>query len=184
MRIRAVVAAAGMVLVAQLASGCGTASPTPVATPKPTATPVFASDDEALAAAEKAYAAYQAMEDQISADGGKDPDRIRDFAARQALEDALSGYADYREQHLHTVGKVEIDNAALRSRGSSNDGLNAVRLKACLDVSAVDLINEAGESEISPDRIGRQTFDITFDDVNGRLLLSSRDKSETDSQCV
>ena len=44
--------------VVLLLTGCSLASPEVAPTPTPSATPVFASEEEALAAAEEAYAAY------------------------------------------------------------------------------------------------------------------------------
>ena len=61
------------VLGAALLAGCLPTDP-PV-TPPPTSDlePVFASDEEALAAAEEAYGAYLAAADEILSSGGADP---------------------------------------------------------------------------------------------------------------
>ena len=63
------VLAAAFVLAAL--SGCVQTTEKPTPTPTAAATPAFASDEEALAAAEKAYAAYLAVLDDVTADGGR-----------------------------------------------------------------------------------------------------------------
>ena len=58
-------------LVVSLFSGCIPTEPladTPA--PQPTSTPVFASEEEALAAAVEAYAGYLEMSDLIASEGG------------------------------------------------------------------------------------------------------------------
>ena len=79
MRIAGVQISSGvlaMLLAAFMLSGCAS---TPVPTPTsatPTVAPVFATEEEALAAATEAYAAYQELIDRIFSEGGKAPSRI------------------------------------------------------------------------------------------------------------
>ena len=82
---------AGMLLLA----GCGGGDPIPTLPPTPSATPIFASEEEALAAAEDAYAAYRGMSDQISAEGGANPERIAPFVTESRLADELRGFATF-----------------------------------------------------------------------------------------
>ena len=88
-----VVLLAMMLIAAMLAAtalaGCA-ASPKPLPSVSGTAdaAPVFASDDEALAAAEKAYAAYQKVGDAVGQDGGDNAERFQSVAVGAALEQA------------------------------------------------------------------------------------------------
>ena len=66
----------GVGLLALVLAGCAPDVPAIQVPPTPTVTPLFASDEEALAAAEEAYAAYLAMSDEITSDGGERPERI------------------------------------------------------------------------------------------------------------
>ncbi len=68
--MRAPTSIALVALAVLLLSGCLPPQTTVTPTPEATAAPVFASDEEALAAATAAYAAYLAMSDQIFAEGG------------------------------------------------------------------------------------------------------------------
>ncbi|MDQ4137963.1 MAG: hypothetical protein M3116_03855, partial [Actinomycetota bacterium] len=78
--------AAAVVAVVVLA-GCasGDRVPTP-STELPTAAALFASDEDATIAAEKAYRDYVAMADRISIDGGADPERLEEFATESVLQ--------------------------------------------------------------------------------------------------
>jgi hypothetical protein len=180
MRIRVLALVAVSVV---LLSGCGTSDPVATPTSDPVATPLFTTDAEALAAAEEAYAKFQAMEDKIGAEGGADPDRIREFAVRDALEGALAGYRTYANDQLHTAGTITIGNSSLIDV-DSNVKLNAVILITCLDVSAADLLNSSGQSMVPNDRVDRQTFKLAFDVSGNRLLLSTREKNEKENRCV
>ncbi|CAN5267304.1 hypothetical protein BH11ACT2_BH11ACT2_09390 [soil metagenome] len=172
------------VALAALLSACSSPAPPPVHTAALTATPVFASDAEALAAAEAAYAKYQAMEDTISHEGGKDPDRIRPFASRDALEEALAAFAEFQQKSLRTSGAVNFDHAQIESYAPhSASGLNEVLVDSCIDVSGVDLIDDSGTSVISPDRVARQPFRLTFDVVESSLVVASRERIENTKLC-
>src|SRR5690606_24012229 len=90
--------AAATVTVAVLLSGCVQQGPEVTPPPEPSTTPIFASDEEALAAATEAYEAYLAMSDLIAQEGGVNPERIESVAVRKALADALEGFSVFREQ--------------------------------------------------------------------------------------
>ncbi len=82
--MRSVVGA--LVLVGMLAlTGCVDGDRLPTLPPTPTSTPIFASEEEALAAAEEAYAAYLEMSNLISSEGGVEPERIAPFVTADQL---------------------------------------------------------------------------------------------------
>ena len=74
-RLGAALAAAGA--LALVLTGC-VGSPAPTPSPTPTeAAPIFASDEEALAAAVKAYELYtRSVASQVTDDGGVEPERV------------------------------------------------------------------------------------------------------------
>ena len=98
-------------------AGCVPSDSQPSAAPSPSATPVFASDAEALAAAEKAYAAYLKVSDEIANDGGKDPDRIdADCRAGSSADRRLRGsQGSFQNAGLHTTGADEVFDRSLQS---------------------------------------------------------------------
>lgn len=165
-------------VVALVLVGC-VPTTTPASTaPKPSATPVFATEAEALAAATKAYAAYVRVSDEILADGGKNPERIEQVASGEALDGALAGYTDFRQQGLHSVGESKIDHVSLQKFApESVSGKELVSIYACLDVEGVDVRDQSGTSVVSPQRPSRQPFQVSADwrESKQQLVVTSRD---------
>jgi hypothetical protein len=158
-------------------SGCVATEPGPVATPEATSEPVFASEEEALAAATKAYAAYQDMSDQIFADSGAEPDRIDQFAGASALSASTASFESFAQQNYRTVGAASVSELILQQFDShSANGVEVMTVYLCLDISAVDVLNEDGVSVVSPTRPSKQAFEVAFDldAESGRGLLVSR----------
>lgn len=144
--------------------------------PTPSATPVFASDADALAAAEKAYAAYQAVSDQILIDGGNAPTRLLDVATRNVYEVEATGYSMALQRKLHGVGESSFDNVSLQSYHPS-DPANTVSVYLCVDVSKLDVVDSAGVSVVSATRPSRTAFQVSFELLRtdrNRLVVSDR----------
>ena len=166
-------------------AGCVPSDSHATAAPSASATPVFASDAEALAAAEKAYAAYQAVSDQIGADGGSDPDRLDGLAAGKLKRDDLSGYKKLRDEQWRVVGTTKISNATLQSADlSSNAVKEAVIVYLCLDVGGVDVLDSAGQSVVAATRPEVQAFQVGFDRHGTTLLPSSREPWTATDACA
>ena len=72
--------------------------------------PMFASDEEALAAAEEAYAAYLAMSDQISDERRGRLVRLGDRVTRGSLLNDLDGARDSRRSWLRQVGTTLFES--------------------------------------------------------------------------
>lgn len=180
-------AAVALVLLAALAaSGC---APEPVAphTPAPTSTPPFASDEEALAAAEEAYAAYQKVEDEVLLKGGVDDGRIRSVAVRDALLAATTGFESFQEKEYRATGSTSFDSVELQQYSpNAPGGEDAVIAYMCLDFSQTDVLNAQNVSVVREERLLRQPFQMKFDfDLSqNKLLLSSRDPWTDNGQCV
>src|SRR5215213_7696215 len=103
--------AAGGVLALVLA-GC-TGAPLPTSTPSPTETaaqPIFASDEEALAAAEQAYQSFESVSLQIATVGGDGAERIESTATQRYLPQLLDEFDQYRELGLRVKGESSIDS--------------------------------------------------------------------------
>ena len=167
-------AAVALVLAAALsASGC-----TPDASGKPpastpSATALFASDEEALAAAEEAYRAYLAVADEILRDGGNDPDRLLQVATQEVYEKQLEGYRQTADNGWRGRGVTRLDTVSIQSyRPQSAKAL--VTIYACVDVAGVDVVDASGTSVVSPSRPDRTPFEAIFarSDSPPSLILS------------
>ncbi len=153
--------------------------------PSASATPVFASDAEALAAAEKAYAAYLTVSDQIANDGGKDPERLDGLALRTLLSDDRYGFQSFADKGWHSVGTTTLTKTILQSTDLGTEATNqgAVTVYLCEDVSGVDVVDMNGVSVVSAGRPKQQQFQVSFDLVQSRLIPSEREPWAGSSIC-
>ncbi|TFB92808.1 hypothetical protein [Cryobacterium sp. HLT2-28] len=164
-----------MALLGTLAlAGC--APPAPQA-PSPTATdaPVFASDAEALAAATEAYAAYLALSDQISREGGADSNRMAALVSKDVLDEELSGFDQFRSAGAHSVGETTFSVAKLQSAEYTTSRRTIISLYICEDVSGVDVLDATGASLVSAERNPITPFEVRFEmSQRSSLVLAER----------
>jgi hypothetical protein len=172
--------AAGAAVILVALTGCIDPTPRVTESPTPSATPVFASEEEALAAAEEAYAAYLKVSDEISADGGANPERLADHVTPDELERAEQRFGDLESSGRRTEGMTVFDSTSIQR---FDDIELAVYL--CLDVEGVRVLNDQGQDVTPLDRPDRIPLEVTFE-VNGRksLLLESSDVWEGTSICT
>ncbi len=160
-------------VVVLLLRGC-VPTPAPTSqTPRPTATPVFASEAEALAAATKAYAEYVRVSDEITADGGQDPQRIAPYVTAAQLTDELRGFKSYSDRGYSTAGESTFDNVSLQ--GISESLPRGVVIYVCSDVTKVRILNSERIDVTPATRMDRQAFEVTFQTnpvKKGQLLLA------------
>lgn len=173
------VALAGVLLLA----GCDGGTPIPTLPPTPSATPIFASEEEALAAAEEAYAAYLEMSTLIGSEGGVDPDRISGLVTADRLKDELRGFETLRESGLRLVGPTTFDVVEVQRIEISDEDAEVV-FYACWDASLSRVLNAGGEDVTPVDRVDRVVLEVRLTTSGGRppLLLAS-DEEWLDSSC-
>ena len=169
-RLVGAVAVLGMLALA----GCGGGEPIPTLPPTPTSTPVFASEEEALAAAEEAYAAYQAMSDLIGSEGGVGPERIAPFVTAERLADEERGFTVLREAGLRTVGQATFEVVDLQLAEQIGEDAQVV-FYACVDIGGSRVINAQGSDVTPSDRANRLLLEVIMETRNGQepLLLAS-----------
>ena len=132
--------------------------------PSPTVEPIFESDEEALAAAVEAYGAYLAVVDEISADGGANPERLKKVATASVYEYELTGFQSYQSESKRTVGTTLVDTVSLQSADLSGYSVTgAVAIYACEDYSQVDVLDSDGNSVVAAERKTRWPITVSFD---------------------
>jgi hypothetical protein len=182
MRIRTLHAAALGAVVLVLA-GCVDSDPLPTLPPTPTSTPVFASEEEALAAAEEAYAAYNDTSNVIAAEGGIGPERIEPFVTPAYLPTELDTYAYYRSNSLRLSGEVVVSRVELQQYVELENAVE-VSVYVCLDVAGTQVLDEAG-SDVTP--AGRQPVVglevVLVGDAAGTLKIDRSDQWSDSSFC-
>lgn len=168
------VALGAVVLTAAL--GCLTAcAPTPVPTATPTA--AFASEEEAYAAAEEVYRAYNDAGNARRA-GAADADPQR-FLAGTALEADIDTQNMLLSRGLSAVGEASIDSI----RGNSielSTSVVSVAMIVCTDVSAVSLLDDSGANVTPSERGDVVAQVVTF--VGGRDSLLISDTTTLDGE--
>jgi hypothetical protein len=162
---------------ALLLSACTTTTPIVLPEPEPSATPVFATDEEALAAAEAAYGAYLEASDAITAKNGEDPDTITPLVHPDYLEEVLEGLVDLRDNKLHSSGAIHFDSVTLQQYEDDLANPATISIYACADASDARLLNERDEDVTPIDRANRIPLEIYFEtqDRLPKLLIKSSD---------
>lgn len=142
----------------------------PEPAPTPTPTPAFASEEEAFAAAEEVYRAYNdAVNSRSTGAEGMNPQQYLTGLALKGDIDTqyLLSSNDLRVSGVAFVETFNGESANLE--GSPVDMTGVV----CLDVSAVSLIDKSG-SDVTPlDRGDTITQRVSFVGTLGSLLISN-----------
>lgn len=143
-------------------------APTPEPTPTPTA--LFASDEEAFAAAEETYRAYTDATNETELDDPKTVEGVYDWLTSPAEDASRKNYSAYYAARITRTGNSTFDNF---TPVSNADELVTARL--CIDVSAVELTDAAGNSVIPPDRVDREPIEVEFvaGDTSTGLVIRS-----------
>jgi hypothetical protein len=143
--------------VALLLTGCVQAGPA-AKPPTPSSTPLFATEADALKAATEAYAAYLKVSDQITADGGADPERIAPYVTATQLKRDLKTYSTYEARGYFSRGTSKFDTAVVENYSDAGD----VAVYLCSDFSEIRLVNADGQDITSPDLAARTPMEISF----------------------
>lgn len=148
---------ATIALAVLLLSGCVPQPSTVTPTPDASSTPVFASDEEALAAATAAYAAYLAMSDLIAGDGGVNPERLQPLVTEGWLKREIDVFSLFAAKGLSQSGSTSFSNAAIQQYSD-----DFVSIYVCTNSSDTRVHNSAGVDVTPPDRETLSSLEVTF----------------------
>jgi hypothetical protein len=186
MRFRMLPAATALVAVALLV-GCVPQDPVITPVPEPSSSPVFASDEEALAAATEAYGRYLRKVDEglitHSSLG------LETVAAGDALEQAkarIHEYIDLGERHVGRISIASISLATAEAVLGSNHRGEPIQIYACLDLSAVDVVDSAEKSVVDSERPASVFLlvDLTWDtDTSAFKVLNEQVWDGANADC-
>ncbi|GAA1058472.1 hypothetical protein GCM10017608_26130 [Agromyces luteolus] len=164
-------------------AACAAQSPEP--TPAPTTdaadAPLFATDEEALAAAVAAYEAHLAATAGILS-GEQPVDAIREVSSREYGEQRVSELTAFLDSGLRASGSIAIDSTSLVETYVEDDG-TAVSIYACQDVSGTTLLNADGKDVTPPDRDERVPLVLQFRESSGALKVSGNELWSGDDFC-
>lgn len=169
---------AALLLTALVLTGCTTPTPMPTAPPEPSIAPVFASDEEALAAAEEAYGRFLATLDQIFIDGGSDPERLRQVASEEIFLHESGGFEQLRREGLRGVGAT----TSTLTFQSANLTAGEVTVYACDDISGTDIVDAAGNSVVADRRVVQYQYEVLLGE--NPMIVRSRTPWDGSSVCA
>jgi len=164
-------------------SACAPPSPAKPPKPSPSSTALFATDEEALAAAEEAYREYQHVSDAILIDGGADPERLLEVATQAQYEYEKAGYDMALSRGYHSTGGSAFDSVTLKER----DDRGTITVFLCEDVSGVDIRDSDNVSVVPsgrPDRFPLVVSFVAADSAESRLRVSEVQDWNEDNFCL
>lgn len=155
--------AVGLALaVTLLLSGCLPQQPNASPTPQPSSTPVFASEEEALAAAEAAYAEYLAVSDAIAADGGANAERIVPLITEERESEEMALFQSLATEGLHTAGLTTFDSMVLQDYVEEGGSKASLTTYVCLDVTNVRVLDASGADVTPSGRQNKLPLEVAF----------------------
>lgn len=154
-----------------LLAGCMPGEPIITPVPEPSSTPIFASDEEALAAATEAYAKYVEVSDLIASEGGSSPERIAPLVSKDRFKEELEAYKQLDASGNHQEGRSKFDGAILQQLIDSGSDEASIIFYVCLDQSQAKFIDGDGTDITPVDTSRRSAFEITMSATNARELV-------------
>ncbi|WP_341952514.1 hypothetical protein [Salinibacterium sp. TMP30] len=184
MRLPNLVYVAGGALLLALLSGCAPSDASPPPDPAATFVAPYATDEEALAAAEEAYAGFVTISNEILNEGGADPERIESITVGDFASRTLDSYEKFGREGKRSVGNAQFDSAVLQRYSAIGGNAKIITIYVCHDVTGVELVDADGNSLVKADRQARVQLEVTFDfdPLEQKLRLSERDVW-TESEC-
>ncbi|MGW9183903.1 hypothetical protein [Agromyces sp. NPDC055661] len=182
---RGAVAAAAATGLALVLAGCvGAPAATPTPSPADTSAPIFASDEEALAAAEATYGRFIENTTAVTNGGGAAPESLDSVASGDALDEEQAAAQRFREQGLRTTGAVGFRVTNLQSIAEDPYGVE-ITFYVCDDLRQVDLLNGAGESMVVEGRVVDVPYTVVVSGEDAdSLRVSEKELWTRDNFCL
>jgi hypothetical protein len=172
MRTAATATALGITLSIAALASCANPRPGEMPAPTPSVTPVFASEEEALAAAGDAYQRYLDVSNAIAQAGWVDTSGFESVERGDALDQEIDAATSLADSGFRQLGASTFDSMTLQQLDDRGAGNVSIVTYLCLDVAAVDVIDANGASVVSPTRPNRQALEVEFDDADELIKVS------------
>lgn len=175
--------AAGLVIGVLTLLGTVACAPASQPLPEPIAsessTPVFASEEEAMAAAEKLYTEYLRVSDAVTS-GDAEPGAIEPFVTAEELEHEQAGFASLAAEGLQLVGATTPYNFGLES---ADLAAGSVRFYVCLDLSQSRTVDASGADVTATNLVDQQPFLVEAVTQEQALLIDSHESWSGENFC-
>jgi hypothetical protein len=172
MRTAATATALGITLSIAALASCANPRPGEMPVPTPSVTPVFASEEEALAAAGEAYQRYLDVTNLVGQSGWKDTSKLPDVSRGDALDAALANAEQFAQKGWIQTGDGSFDTLSIQQFDDGGAGSVEIVAYLCLIVSGVDVLDANGASVVSPDRPDRLPFEVQIDDSERKMKIA------------
>ncbi|KQR94119.1 MAG: hypothetical protein CMH36_07200 [Microbacterium sp.] len=162
-------------LTAVVMSGCGAPAPTP--------TPTALSEAEAYAAAEATYRAYVDALNRVDLSDPTTFEPVFALTTGEALAADRKTFSDMHARAYSVSGNTRVQSIVDRRFDSST---GVVELAVCQDVSQVHVVDESGNSVVSPDRPDIQQMRLRAAPLSSgatRALITSFGPDESGVKC-
>lgn len=167
-------AAAGLLIFALAATlaGCSDTTRIPDPTPEATADPLFASDEEALAAAVEVYERYLSVSDQIIRDRGANPERLEPLVSDEIYAQELESFVSAQDSDLQQIGSLEVVESQFQQRVlGEQEATEEVVAYVCVSRAGIQILDPEGNSVTNPDAPSEYAFEIvTSHTLEGGVL--------------
>lgn len=124
-------------------------------------------EQEALDAAQRAYADYLAMSDLIAQEGGVNPNRLSGLVTPDQFQNEAEGLASYASNGFHLVGSSSFDSVHI-----ANSDLNNFSLYLCIDNSNARIHNSENSDVTPTSRVDRWPLLVDFSIQSNIALVS------------
>lgn len=151
-----------LVLVAGALAACAEPTRIPPAEPPGASEPLFATDEEALAAATAAYEEYLAVSNAILQNSGSDSQRLSGFVSDEVLAAEDAGYALFRENGWRAIGDIQLLDVTIQQVIPNPDHSVDVLAYVCTSVAGTDVVDSSGVSQIQEPRETELAHEVTI----------------------
>lgn len=159
-------------------SGCMPTDDIITPPPSPSTAPIFASDEEALAAATEAYARYLKVSDEITGEGGLGAERIAEFVTAAVFDEEKAGFKEYQEKGLKTRGSSIVNEMRLQQYLDAGDGTGTVTVYVCVNISDVQIIDGYG-NDVTPSETPKiSPLEVEFEAKGQTPVIMTISRSE------
>ncbi|MGV8913027.1 MAG: hypothetical protein ACOH14_10485 [Rhodoglobus sp.] len=175
MRLPNLVRVSGGALLLALLSGCVPSDAATSPDPTPTFVAPYATDEEALEAAEAAYAEYVRVINFHLHEGVVDNGLLAAVAVGAELDGLIESHTRLSQNGTRSVGDVKFDDVTLQRYSKDGSHHEIIVIYVCENLSGVYLVGPDGE-RIVEDDFGTELVQVTFDltDDQNFLLVSDR----------
>jgi outer membrane murein-binding lipoprotein Lpp len=149
--------AIGMLLL----SGCASDDVTPPSPTPSASAPVFASDEEAVEAAEAALNEYWRVSGEVFRAGGEGVEKLEPLVTAEKYADSLLAAEDFAARGWIQVGEIRVDSVEFQSSYADGE-TDFIVVSACVDYSGYSVQTAEGNKVELVEPRTRVPFEAAF----------------------